>query len=345
MKAVGFTRSLPVSDPDSLRDVDLPVPVATGRDILVSVRAVSVNPVDTKVRRSALPETGPLRVAGYDAAGVVEAVGEGVNLFAPGDRVFYAGALDRQGSNAEYQLVDERLVARMPDSLGFAQAAALPLTALTAWELLFDRLQVPRDQPGTLLVIGGAGGVGSVLVQLARKLTRLTVVATASRPESRDWCLRLGAHHVVDHGGSLAAAYAAEQARQSGAPAAGGLPAPDFVACLTHTDRHWADVAALVAPQGKVALIDDPEAIDIRLLKRKSVSLHWEFMFTRSLFATDDMIAQHRILTEVANLVDDGVLITTLAGVAGRITAEDLRHAHARLESGSSIGKLVLEGF
>lgn len=340
MKAVGFTRSLPVSDPDSLRDVDLPVPVATGRDILVSVRAVSVNPVDTKVRRSALPETGPLRVAGYDAAGVVEAVGEGVNLFAPGDRVFYAGALDRQGSNAEYQLVDERLVARMPDSLGFAQAAALPLTALTAWELLFDRLQVPRDQPGTLLVIGGAGGVGSVLVQLARKLTRLTVVATASRPESRDWCLRLGAHHVVDHGGSLAAAWSAARTQDGQ-----GLAAPAYVACLTHTDRHWADVAALVAPQGKVALIDDPEAIDIRLLKRKSVSLHWEFMFTRSLFATDDMIAQHRILTEVANLVDDGVLSTTLAGVAGRITAEDLRQAHARLESGSSIGKLVLEGF
>ncbi|QFU17995.1 zinc-binding alcohol dehydrogenase family protein [Microvirga thermotolerans] len=337
MRAVAYREPLPADNEAALVDIELPVPQPGGRDLLVEVRAVSVNPVDVKVRSRMAPEPGTARVLGFDAAGVVRAAGPGASLFRPGDEVFYAGSLIRPGTNAEYHLVDERIVGAKPRSLGFAQAAALPLTALTAWETLFDRIDIRRPVPGAapvLLIVGGAGGVGSMAIQLARRLTDLTVVATASRPETEAWCRDLGAHHVIDHRRPLG-----EQMQ------ALGLGAPSFVFSITHTDAHFPAVAELIAPQGRLGVIDDPAGIDVTLLKRKSVSLHWESMFTRSTFQTADMERQHEILNEVARLVDAGTIRTTLAEVAGPIDAATLRRAHAFIESGRARGKIVLEGF
>lgn len=344
MRAVGYQQSLPIEDPLSLQDVELPAPVPGPRDLLVEVRAVSANPVDTKQRRRAQPPPGQWAILGYDAVGVVRDVGAEVALFAPGDRVWYAGSIKRPGTNAQLHVVDERIVARAPRSLDDAAAAALPLTAITAYELLFDRVGVPRREdpasgaPGAeaLLVVGAGGGVGSVLVQLARQLTDVTVVGTAGRQETADWVRHLGAHEVLDHSRPLA-----EELR------AAGLPAPRYVISLTHTDQHYDEIAALIAPQGRFGLIDDPApgAVDVLALKGKSVSLHWESMFTRSSFQTPDMIAQHRLLADVAGLVDAGTLRTTVGEHYGTIVAENLRRAHATLESGRSRGKIVLEGF
>lgn len=337
MKAVGYRKSLPATDEQSLIDVELPAPVPGPRDLLVRIAAISVNPVDTKVRKRAEPPAGEVKVLGWDAAGVVEKAGTEVTLFRPGDAVFYAGSIERSGTNAELHLVDERIAGAKPASLSFAQAAALPLTSITAWELLFDRLAVaPGKSSDTrhLLVIGGAGGVGSILVQLARRLTGLTVIATASRAETRDWCLALGAHHVIDHSRPL------DQELK-----AIGIGQVELVAGLTQTATHYPAIVAALAPQGKFALIDDPAALDISLLKRKSASIHWEFMFTRAVFGTPDMIAQHRLLSDVSALVDDGVIKTTLGQEVGTINAANLRRAHATVESGKAKGKLVLAGF
>lgn len=337
MKAVGYQKSLPVTDTKSLVDVELPKPVPGGRDLLVRVQAVSVNPVDTKMRMRAEPPAGEWRVLGWDAAGVVEAAGPDAKLFKAGDGVFYAGTLNRQGTNSEYHLVDERIVGPKPKSLSDAESAALPLTAITAWETLFDRLDVNRTVPGAanaILIIGGAGGVGSIAIQLARALTDLTVIATASRPETAAWVKQLGAHHVVDHGKPLAA----EVARL-------GLGAPAFVFSTTQTDRHFDQIVEAIAPQGRFGLIDDPDLIDMRKLKRKSASLHWEFMFTRSMFETADVVEQHKLLTEVSRLVDAGKIKTTLGDTFGAINAANLRRAHALIESGKAKGKIVLAGF
>ncbi len=337
MRAIGYTTSLPIDDPQSLVDLDLPKPEATGRDLLVEVMAVSVNPVDTKIRRRRADPDGTPQVLGWDAAGTVVAVGDAVTGFAVGDAVFYAGAIDRPGTNAEYHLVDDRIVGHKPESLDWAQAAALPLTSITAWETLFDRLDVRKPVPGAanaILIIGGAGGVGSIAIQLARQLTDLTVIATASRDETRGWVEYLGAHHVIDHRKPLADQVAAL-----------GLGAPGFVFSTTHTDEHVAEIATLIAPQGRLALIDDPETLDISPLKQKSISVHWELMYTRSLFQTADMAEQGRILDEVARLVDAGTVRTTLAENFGRIDAANLRKAHARIESHTAKGKIVLEGF
>ncbi|MFS2007557.1 zinc-binding alcohol dehydrogenase family protein [Duganella sp. CT11-25] len=338
MKAVAYRKSLPIDHDDALLDIELPAPQATGRDLLVEVRAISVNPVDVKIRRNVAPADGDTKVIGWDAAGVVKAVGPDVTLFKPGDEVWYAGALTRAGTNSELHLVDERIVGHKPNNLDFAQAAALPLTAITAWELLFERLEVSRDAGAvhgkSLLVIGAAGGVGSILVQLARQLTGLTIIGTASRPETGEWIKQLGAHHVIDHSKPLNE----EIARL-------GLPPVTYVAALNQTDHHWTAIAELVAPQGKVALIDDPEAIDVRLLKRKSVSLHWEFMFTRSMFETADIQKQHQLLNDVARLVETGAVKTTLAERFGKINAANLKRAHALIESNRAKGKIVLEGF
>ena len=337
MKAVAYRKSLPIDHADSLTDVELPAPQAQGRDLLVEVKAISVNPVDVKIRANVAPAEGDAKVIGWDAAGVVKAVGPDVALFKPGDEVWYAGDLTRPGTNSELHLVDERIAGHKPKNIDFAQAAALPLTAITAWELLFERLEVSRDkgvQGQSLLVIGAAGGVGSILVQLARQLTGLTVIGTASRPDTAAWVKELGAHHVIDHGKPLNE----EIARL-------GLPPVTHVASLNQTDHHWNAIGELVAPQGKVALIDDPAAIDVRLLKRKSVSLHWEFMFTRSMFQTADIQKQHQLLNDVAMLVDTGVLKTTLAERFGTINAANLKRAHALLESNRAKGKIVLEGF
>ncbi|WP_458094002.1 zinc-binding alcohol dehydrogenase family protein [Roseomonas sp. WA12] len=338
MRAIGYAKPLPIDGAEALLDLDLPAPEPKGRDLLVEVRAVSVNPVDTKVRKRAAPAAGEYKVLGWDAAGIVKAVGPEASRFRPGDAVFYAGDLNRPGTNAELHLVDERIVGAKPASLGFAEAAALPLTAITAWEALFDRLQVrSHTVPGAaraVMIVGGAGGVGSIAIQLARKLTDLTVIATASRPETRDWALDLGAHHVVDHSRPLAAEVAAL-----------GLGAPGFVFSTTQTDKHLAEIAELIAPQGRFALIDDPATLDVSLLKRKSISLHWELMFTRSMFDTADIAEQGALLNEVSRLVDAGTLRTTLGETFGTINAANLRRAHALLESGRARGKVVLEGF
>ena len=337
MRAVGYRKSLPITDPEALVDGDLPQPEPGPRDLLVQVEAVSVNPVDTKVRRRAEPEAGGLKVLGWDAAGTVVATGAEVAGFSVGDAVMYAGDLTRPGTNAQFHCVDARLVGHKPARLDWAQAAALPLTAITAWEALFDRLDTGKLVPGAapaILIVGGAGGVGSVAIQLARALTDLTVIATASRPETAQWCRDLGAHHVVDHSKPLAAEVAAL-----------GLGAPGLVFSTTSTDAHLAAIVELIAPQGRLALIDDPERLDVGLLKRKSLSLHWEFMFTRSMFATSDIGAQGALLDEVARLVDAGRLRTTLGEHYGRIDAGNLRRAHALIESGRAKGKIVLEGF
>ena len=337
MKAVGYKKSLPIEDADSLIDFETAKPEPKGRDIRVAVKAISANPVDYKVRKRAAPPEGETKILGYDATGVVDAVGPDVTLFKPGDEVFYAGSILRQGTNSEFHLVDERIVGKKPKSLSWAQAAALPLTSITAWELLFDRLgAVPGKSvdPRTLLITGGAGGVGSILIQLARRLTRLTVVATASRPESRKWCLDLGAHHVIDHSKPMKEQIDALK-----------VPPVALIAALTNTDQHFAALADIIAPQGKLGLIDDPTSLNVNLLKGKAASLHWESMFTRSSFQTDDMIAQHNLLDDVANLIDNGVLRTTLDKVLGKINAANLKQAHALLEGGRSTGKLVLEGW
>jgi len=356
MKAVGYRKSLPIEDADSLIDFETAKPEPKGRDIRVAVKAISANPVDYKVRKRAAPPEGETKILGYDAAGIVDAVGPDVSLFKPGDEVFYAGSILRQGTNAEFHLVDERIVGNKPKSLTFAQAAALPLTSITAWELLFDRLgaiphaSVPlltsnprlqmlhdlyhlRDE-GTLLITGGAGGVGSILIQLARRLTDLTVVATATRPESQKWCLDLGAHAVIDH--SQPMKQQIEKLK---------LPPVVLVASLTFTDQHYKSIADLMAPQGKFGLIDDPPEFTMSAFKGKAISVHWESMFTRSSFQTVDMIAQHHLLNDVADLIDKGMLRTTLDQTFGTINAANLKRAHALLESGKSRGKIVLEGW
>lgn len=335
MKIVGFRELKPATDPTALLDLEAPDPVATGHDILVRVKAVSVNPVDTKVRSRAQPAEGEVRILGYDAAGVVEAVGEAVTLFSPGDEVFYAGAIHRPGSNAELHLVDERIVGKKPKTLDFAQAAAMPLTFITAWELLFDRLGVARDggEGQTLVIIGGAGGVGSALIQLARKLTKLNVVASASRDETRQWVEGLGAHQVFDHGKPLAD----ELKRLS-------LDAPAYIAVLTHSAEHFPQVSEAIALQGKIGIIEADGDLNIRPLQQKAASIHWEYMFARPL-GTPDMIEQHRLLNAVADLVEQGVLRTTLTQVVGKIRAADLLEAHRIVESARTIGKVALEGF
>ena len=340
MRAVSFFKSLPITHEDSLVDIELDRPAPGPRDLLVEIRAISVNPVDTKVRGGSGPRNpqDANKVPGWDAAGMVVAVGIEVTRFAPGDEVYYAGTIDRSGSYAEYQVVDERLVGRKPASIGFPEAAALPLTTITAWELLFDRLKVRRDksaQAGSLLIIGGAGGVGSIATQLACRLTGLTVIATASRPETQAWCRELGAHHVIDHRQPLAA--------QVKAIAPGGV---NYMLALTRTEDYFDQIVEAMAPQGALALIENVAIpLDINKLKPKSISLHWEFMFTRARYETADMGDQGRLLNEVAGLVDAGLIRSTLRENLGFINAANLKRAHALVESGRTIGKIVLAGF
>ena len=335
MKAITFTEhALPIDNPQALIDISLPAPTPGPRDLLVEVRAVSVNPVDTKVRAGTF--TKEPKILGWDATGIVREVGSEVTLFQPGDEVFYAGSIARTGSYSEFHLVDERIVGHKPRSLSAADAAALPLTSITAWELLFDRLGVIEGsgEGQCLLITGAAGGVGSMLVQLARQLTRLTVIGTASRQETVDWVRQLGAHHVIDHRQPLLAQLQAL-----------GVPEIDYVASLTHTEQHFAQLIDVLKPQGRLGVIDDPESLDVMPLKRKSLSLHWELMFTRSLYETPDMIKQHHLLNRISDLIDRGVLKTTVGEHFGAINAANMRRAHALVESGKARGKIVLEGF
>ena len=334
MATIAFRQGSSLADPGCLTDTDAERPQPGPHDLRVAVHAVSVNPVDTKIRAGLIAAPDAVHSLGWDAAGIVEAVGEAVTLFQPGQAVYYAGSFNRSGSNAQSHLVDERIVGHMPQTLSFAEAAALPLTSLTAWQLLFDRLGVRPGKPadaGSLLVLGGAGGVGSMLIQLARRLTGLTVIATASRAPSRDWCLALGAHHVIDH-------------RQPLSAQVGALPVPPVthIAALSHTADHLHELADLIAPQGRLAIIDDHNTLDAAPFKTKSVSLHWEMVFTRPLYRTPDMIAQHRILDEVAALVDAGVLRSTLSRVLYPLDAAHLIEAHRLVEGGGIAGKVVV---
>lgn len=334
VKAIGYETKGGV---EVLTELELPTPEPGPRDLRVAIKAVSVNPVDVKRRRWEDPTDGMSpRVLGYDAAGIVEAVGSEVTLFKPGDEVFYAGAMDRPGTNSEFHLVDERIVGPKPASLSFAEAAAMPLTSITAWEMLFDRMKVPYGvlQPGgTLLVLNGAGGVGSMLIQLANHLTGLTVIATASRPETAEWVRKLGARHVADHSKPIDEALHAI-----------GLNGVDYIGMITTTTGSAPALARAINPQGHITFIDNFDD-SIAPFKPKSITVSWEMMFTRSLFQTSDMDAQHRLLKSVSELVDASVLRTTLTHMAGPLTVPNLRKAHERIETGRATGKTVLEGF
>jgi len=338
MKAVGVYNSLPATQSNALEDAIVPDPVATGRDLLVRVRAVSVNPVDTKIRMAAGQGLEMPRILGWDCAGVVEAVGNQNSTFRVGDEVYYAGDVTRSGSNGELHLIDERIVARKPKSLSFDQAAAMPLTTITAWEAMFDRMNISRnkfDNEGkSILIIGGAGGVGSIAVQLAKQVAGLKVIATASRPETQQWCQEMGADHVINHRESLV-----EECKKV------GVTGVNYVLCLVGTAMHWQSMADLILPQGNLCLIVDTEnnePMNINLFKPKSVSITWEFMFTRARFQTDDMDQQGILLAEAARLFDAGVLRHTQTEHYGDLTAQNLLRAHLKIESGTMIGKLVL---
>lgn len=346
MKAIGYQDNLPINNEMALQDITIDKPVASGRDILVEVKAISVNPVDYKIREARPTAEGEFAIIGWDAAGVVTAVGEDVSLFSVGDRVYYAGDLTRSGSNAEYQLVDERIVGHMPESLSFSEAAALPLTTITAWEMLFNRLQLPvtpsensddtntTESRPTILVVGAAGGVGSIMTQLLKTKTQAVIIGTASRDESVNWLKTLGADYVINHRNPLS-----DELKNT------GITEVDYVVSLNNTEEHYAEIIKCLKPQGKLGLIDDPKALDINALKPKSLSLHWEFMFARSMFNTPDMIEQHRLLNQVATMIDAGQLKTTVAHELGAITANNLRHAHQMLENREAHGKIVLEGW
>lgn len=335
MKAIAYNESLPIENVSSLQDIDLSTPKASGKDLLIEVKAISVNPVDFKIRQWQKPEKGQWKVLGWDATGIVKEVGAEVSLFKVGDEVWYAGDLTRAGSNAEYQLVDERIVGHKPKNLNFGDAAALPLTSLTAWELLFDRMQVDKDNPNkSILVIGAAGGVGSILVQLVKQLTQLNIIGTASRPETIDWLKGLGVDHVINHRNKLSE----EMTKHA-------LEGADYIVSLNATDQHFEEIVKIIKPQGRFGLIDDPKNINVMSFKKKAVSTHIELMFTRSMFQTADMIEQHNILNKVANLIDEGTIKTTVGEHFGKINAKNLRKAHALLESHKAKGKIVLEGF
>ena len=342
MKAVGYSKSLPITDPESLTDIELPQPVATGHDLLVEIRAIAVNPVDYKIRQNVAPANGDYKVIGWDAVGEVVATGETATQFKPGDMVYYAGDLNRQGSNAEYQLVDERLVGTKPKSLSDAEAAALPLTSITAWELLFEHLALQQQSPESketsgevILVIGAAGGVGSILIQIAKAITGATIIATASRESSQAWVKKVGADHVVDHTKPLQPQIEAL-----------GIGQVTHVASLNGTGSYFETYTELLAPFGRIAMIDDPaKPLDVMKMKPKSLSLHIEFMFARSMFKATDMDEQSRLLNRVSDLVDQGYIQTTVGKNLGTINADNLKAAHEALESGRSIGKIVLQGF
>jgi zinc-binding alcohol dehydrogenase family protein len=337
MKSIGYKTPGPITAPKSFEDFTAEKPAPKGHDILVEVKAISVNPVDVKIRASSKPAGDEHKVVGWDAAGVVAETGPDVSLFKKGDVVWYAGSITRPGTNSEFHLVDERIVGTKPKNISFAEAAALPLTAITAWEMLFDRLDIRKAVPGAanaIVIIGGAGGVGSSAIQLVKALTDVKVIATASRPDTMSWVKSLGADYVIDHSKPLAAGIAAL-----------GIGAPAFVFSTNQTDHHFDQIVELIAPQGRFGLIDDPDMIDVRKFKRKAVSTHWELMFTRSMFETADMIEQHKLLNEVSKLVDAGKIKTTLAENFGTINAANLKRAHEFIETGRAKGKVVLEGF
>lgn len=333
MKAIGYQKAGPITEANSLVDIDVPVPELRPHDVLVQVKGISINPVDSKIRTNVSPESGH-KVIGYDACGTITAVGADVTGFQVGDDVFYAGDLTRPGTNSEFHAVDARIIGKKPQSLDFDEAAGIPLTAITAWELLFDSMRlVENGEDGkSILVLGGAGGVGSILIQLVKKLTKATVIATASRDETRQWVTKMGADHVIDHSQPLA-----PQMQALGIM-------PDYIASLRGTDQNWEEMCAMIAPRGHIALIDDPQGININLGKQKAISISWEFMFTRPMFDMADIAAQAHLLNRVSEMLDDGVLQSTVTGKLGALSAETLKTAHTTQETGRVIGKNVMTG-
>jgi len=335
MRAIGYTERCPISAESAVVEFETDRPKPGPKDLLVEVRGISVNPVDVKVRANRQPPAGEPLILGFDAAGIVAEVGGATTRFNPGDEVFYAGDITRPGTNAEFHVVDERIVGRKPSTLGFAEAAAMPLTSITAWEILFDSLNIVEGEGEgeSLLIVGGAGGVGSILIQLAKKLTGLTVIATASRPDTREWVKKMGADHVINHRNPLNG-----EMRDLGIQ-------PRYVASLNHTDVHFGAIVELIKPRGHIALIDDPQSLDISAIKFKALSFSWEFMFARSMFKTEDMDAQHELLNRVADFLDEGTLNPTVNRHLGEISVASLRGALELQESGAAIGKTVLDGF
>ncbi|MBF4485475.1 zinc-binding alcohol dehydrogenase family protein [Flavobacterium sp. CSZ] len=336
MKAIGFKTSLPIAEKESFIAFETPKPIPVKRDLLVKISAVSVNPVDFKIRQNSAKDTvlETPKIIGWDAVGIVEAVGEDVRLFEVGDAVFYAGDITKPGSNAEYQVIDERIVGKKPTSLSIEEAAVIPLTGLTAWEILFDRIRISpeKDKGKSILIIGGAGGVGSIAIQLAKKIAGLTVIATASRPETIDWCKKQGADFVVDHKDLVASVREA------------GFEYADFILDFVDTNAYWDTMVELIKPQGHIASItgtNDP--VVLNKLKTKSASFSWEFMYTRSMFETEDIQEQHNILNKIADLLDDGILKTTLNETLIGLTPENFKKAHELLESGRTIGKIAIK--
>ncbi|WPO77770.1 zinc-binding alcohol dehydrogenase family protein [Flavobacterium sp. KACC 22761] len=336
MKAIGFKTSLKIEEKESFIEFETQKPVPGAHDLLVKIDAISVNPVDFKIRQNSAKDTvlETPKIIGWDAVGIVQAVGEKVTLFEVGDPVYYAGDITKQGSNAEYQIIDERIVGRKPKSLSIEEAAVIPLTALTAWEILFDRIRISaeKDRGKSILIIGGAGGVGSIAIQLAKKIAGLTVIATASRSETIDWCKSQGADYVVDHKNLIASVRAA------------GFEHVDFILDFVDTNAYWDIMTEMIKPQGHIASITgSSNPVALNSLKSKSVSFSWELMYTRSMFQTEDMIEQHHILNKVADLLDDGVLKTTLNQTLNGLTVENLKKAHQLLESGKTIGKIAIK--
>lgn len=337
MKAVGYFENLPIDDDRSLQDIEVNMPEIGEYDLLVAVKAVSVNPIDVKTRQTGKPFGKGARILGFDASGIVQKTGKNVTNFHQGDEVFYAGAINRQGSNSQFQAIDSRLVAHKPKSIDFKTAAAMPLTSLTAYEMLFDRLNITtpvHNGKNALLMIAGAGGVGSIAIELARQLSDVEIIATASRPQSQEWALKMGAHHVIDHSKDFAPQLAKA-----------GFPRPAFIFSTANSDGYLPQYVDIIAPEGRLGLIDGPKTFDINPLKMKSVSVHWESMFTRSMFVTDDIMRQGQILEHVAKLIDEKKILPTLSKVMSPINAANLREAHRLIETHRSVGKLVLEGF
>lgn len=336
MKAIGFKTSLPIENEDSFIEFEIIKPKPKGKEILVKINAISVNPVDFKIRQNSAKDIvlAEPKIIGWDAVGIVEAIGDDVSLFKVGDEVFYAGDVTKQGSNATYQLVDERIVGFAPKNISNTEAAAMPLTSLTAWEILFDRIRISKekDKGKSILIIGGAGGVGSIAIQLAKKIAGLTVLATASRNETTDWCKQIGADHIVNHKDLI------NDVRKA------GFEHLDYIVDFVDTNDYWDIMVELIKPQGHIASITgSSEPIVLNKLKSKSVSFSWEFMFTRSMFQTDDMIEQHHILNKISALLDSKQIVPTVNHTFKSFTVENLKEAHKLLESGKTIGKIVIE--
>jgi zinc-binding alcohol dehydrogenase family protein len=334
MKAIGFKTSHDINENESLIEIEIDKPLAQEYDIVVKVNAVSMNPVDTKVRAKAAKNTvlEDAKILGYDAVGIIESMGEKVSNFKIGDRVYYAGDITRNGSNAQFQVVDSRIVAIAPSSLNDTQAAVFPLTSLTAWEALFDRLNVNKSEKKTILIIGGAGGVGSIATQIAKAQTNLTVISTASREETRTWAKTMGADYVANHRDLV------NSVRKL------GFQTVDYIFNVADTRGHWDSMGELITPQGKIcSIVEFDGTLDFSVLKSKSATFVWEFMFTRSMYTTKDIQEQHNILKQMALLIDEGKIKTTLTHTIEGFNTESIKEAHALVESGKTIGKVAID--